>query len=102
MAKDLKAKRDPQVPAVDSFATVPALEMMKLLLSLAAMWRTMRRGGVLVVMVIDVREAHRNAEARRTIYIKHPAEDDEEGMWPLPQVFVWVPRRGLVLERRGR
>ena len=61
MAKDLKAKRDPKMPAIDSFALMPALEMMILLLSLAAMWRTTRRGGVLVVMVIDVRKAHWNA-----------------------------------------
>ena len=31
-------------------------------------------------MVIDVRKAHWNAPARRTIYIKLPAEDDEPGM----------------------
>ena len=40
VAKDLKTKRDPNMPAIDSFAPMPALEMMKLLLSLAAMWRT--------------------------------------------------------------
>ena len=59
---------------------MPALEMMKLLLSLAAQWRTTRRGGHLTLMVIDVRKAHWNSAARRTIYIKLPEEDDEPGM----------------------
>ena len=72
VAKDLKSERDPNMPAIDSFAPMPALEMMKLLLSLAAMWRKTRRGGVLVIMVIDVRKAHWSAAARRTIYIKLP------------------------------
>ena len=80
VAKDLKSKRDPNMPAIDSFAPMPAIELTKLLLSLAAMWRKTRRGGVLAVMVIDVRKAHWNAKARRTIYIKLPEEDDEEGM----------------------
>ena len=39
VAKDLKSKRDPNMPAIDSFAPMPALEMVKLLLSLAATWR---------------------------------------------------------------
>ena len=33
-----------------------------------------------MIMVIDVRKAHWNAAARRTIYIKLPEEDDEECM----------------------
>ena len=33
-----------------------------------------------MVMVVDVRKAHWHAAARRTIYIKLPEEDDEEGM----------------------
>ena len=80
VAKDLKTKRDPNMPAIDSFAPMPALEMMKLLLSLASMWRKTSRGGTLVIMVVDVRKAHWNAAARRTIYIKLPEEDHEEGM----------------------
>ena len=58
------------MPAIDSFAAMPALEMMELLLSLAAKWRITRRGGVLVVMVIDVRTAYWNAATRRTMFIK--------------------------------
>ena len=74
VAKDLKSKRDPNMPAIDSFAPMPALEMMKLLLSLAAMWRTTRRGGVLVIMVIDVRKAHLNGDIRRRVVIRIPKE----------------------------
>ena len=33
VANDLKSKRDPNVPAIDSFAPMPALEMVKLLVS---------------------------------------------------------------------
>ena len=33
-----------------------------------------------MIMVVDVRKAHWNAAARRTIYIKLPEEDHEEGM----------------------
>ena len=79
-AKDLKTKRDPNMPAIDSFAPMPALEMMKLLLSLASMWRKTSRGHTLCIMVVDVRKAHWNAAARRTIYIRLPEEDAEEGM----------------------
>ena len=51
------------------------------------------------MIVIDVPKAHWNAEARRTIYIKLPAEDDEEGMCGLClKSLKWVPRHGLVLE----
>ena len=44
------------------------------------MSRTTRRRGTLVVMVVDVRKAHWNAAARRTINIKLPEEDGEPGM----------------------
>ena len=80
VAKDLNTKRDPNMPAIDSFAPMPAIEIVKLFLSLAATWRKTSRGDVLTIMVIDVRKAHWNAPARRTIYIKLPAEDDEPGM----------------------
>ena len=36
VAKDLKTRRDPSMPAIDTFAPMPALEMLKLLLSFAA------------------------------------------------------------------
>ena len=39
VAKDLKSKRDPNMPPIDSFAPMPALEMVRLLLSLAATWQ---------------------------------------------------------------
>ena len=40
VAKDLKVKRDPTMAAIDSFVPMPPLEMLKLLLSMAAMaWR---------------------------------------------------------------
>ena len=68
VAKDLKTKRDPNMPAIDTFAPMPALEMLKLMLSLASMWRRSRRGGVLTIMVVDVKRAHWNADARRVIY----------------------------------
>ena len=58
VAKDLKAKRDPNMPAINSLAPMPALEMMKSLMSLAAMWRTTGRESTLVIMVVDVRKAH--------------------------------------------
>ena len=38
VAKDLKTRRDPSMPAIDTFAPMPALEMIKLLLILAATW----------------------------------------------------------------
>ena len=66
--------------AIDTFAPMPALELLKQLLSLAATWRKSRRGKVLVVMVVDVRRAHWNADARRTIYIQFPDEDWGDGM----------------------
>ena len=68
------------MPAIDTFAPMPALEMLKLLISLAATWRRSRRGGVLVIMVVDVQRAHWNADARRTIYIQLPDEDWAEGV----------------------
>ena len=80
VAQDLKLKRDPSMAAIDSFAPMPPLEMLKVLLSMAAMARTTSRGGTLVVMVVDVRKANWNAAARRTIYIKLPEENDEPGM----------------------
>ena len=58
VAEDLKVKRDPSMAAIDSFAPMPPLEMLKLLLSTGAMSRTTSRGGTLVVMVVDVRKAH--------------------------------------------
>ena len=60
VAKDLKTKRDPNMPAIDSFAPMPVLEMLKLLLSLAAEWRKTSRGHTLCIMVVDVRKAHWN------------------------------------------
>ena len=65
VAKDLKAKRDPSMNAIDTFAPMPALEMLKLRLSLAAMWRRSPRGGILTIMVVDVRRPHWNADARK-------------------------------------
>ena len=62
------------MPAIDTFAVMPALEMLKLMLSLAPMWRRSRRGGVLTIMVVDVRKAHWNADARRVIYIQLPGD----------------------------
>ena len=46
VAKDLNTRRDPSMPAIDTFAPMPALEMIKLLLSLAATWRKSRRSPV--------------------------------------------------------
>ena len=66
--------------AIDSFAPMPALEMLKLMLSLASDWRMSFRAGSLTIMVVDVKRAHWNAEARRTIHIQLPDEDYEEGM----------------------
>ena len=80
VAKDLKTKRDPIMPAIDTFAPMPALEMLKLMLSLASEWRKSRRGGSLTIMVVDVKLAHWNADARRVIYIQLPDEDYEKGM----------------------
>ena len=34
VAKDLKTKRDPNMPAIETFAPMPALEMLKLMLKL--------------------------------------------------------------------
>ena len=68
------------MPDIDTFAPMPALEMLKLMLSLASTWRRSRRGGVLTIMVVDVKRAHWNADARRVIYIQLPDEDYEEGM----------------------
>ena len=45
VAKDLKVKRDPSMAAIDSFAPMPPLEMLKLLLSIGSMSRTTSRGG---------------------------------------------------------
>ena len=42
VAKERKVKRDPNMPAIHSFAPMLALEMIKLKLSLAAMWRKTR------------------------------------------------------------
>ena len=56
VAKDLKVKRDPSMAEIDSFAPMPPLEMLKLLLGMAAKARTTSRGGTLVVMVFDVRK----------------------------------------------
>ena len=78
VAKDLEAKRDPSMPALNTFAPMRALEMLKLMLSLAAMWRRSLRGKVSVIMVVGVR--HWNADARRTVYIPPPDENWEEGM----------------------
>ena len=64
VAKDLKARRDPSMPAIDTFAPMPALEMLKLMLSLAAMWKRSHRGKVLVIMIVDVRRAHWNAQMK--------------------------------------
>ena len=68
------------MPAIDTFAPMPALEMLKLMFSLASMWRTSRRSGSFTIMVVDVKRAHWNADARRVIYIQLPDEDYEEGM----------------------
>ena len=75
VAKDLKTRRDPSMPAIDTIAPMPALEMIKLLLSLAATWRKSRRGRVLCIMVVD--EAC-PLECGRPYYL--PEEDWEEGM----------------------
>ena len=58
VAKDLKTKRDPNMPAIDTCAPMPALEMLKFMLSLASEWRKSRRGGSLTIMVVDVKRAH--------------------------------------------
>ena len=57
VATDLKTKRDPNMPAIDTFAPMPALDMLKLTLSLASMWRKSHRGGSLTIMVVDVKRA---------------------------------------------
>ena len=94
VAKDLKTKRDPNMPAIDTFAPMPALEMLKLMLSLASEWRKSFRGGSLTIMVVDVKRAHWNAAARRVIYIQLPDDDYEEGMWvwhSRPSTGSWTP-----------
>ena len=63
----------------DLFAATPPLEAKKILFSITA-----HRVGVgrktTNIDFVDVRRAHFQARARRTVYVKLPEEDMEEGM----------------------
>ena len=90
------------MPAIDTFAPMHALEMLKLMLSLASMWRKSRRGGSLTITVVGVKRSHWNADAPRVIYIQLPDEDYEEDLRTCTQGPIRVLRRRLLLERGGR
>jgi len=67
----------------DLFAATPPLEAKKMLFSMAVTegigWKGSRRHGMKLDF-IDVSCAYLHAKANRDVFIKLPAEDDEEGM----------------------
>ena len=75
MATEINRYKDDQL-----YAPTPPLEAKKMLFSWAARKRTGPGGGVNKLLFVDVRKAYFNAVPMREVYIKLPAEDQEDGM----------------------
>ena len=79
VAREIAHERDSAM-----FVATPPLEANKLLYSLAATegvgYNEGDREGEICLMLIDIKRAFFNAQARRPVYVQLPPEDEEEGM----------------------
>lgn len=66
--------------AHELFASMPPLEMLKFLLSLAVTKRTSKNGKPLKLGFADIRRAHFHAQAVRRVFVNLPEEEYQPGM----------------------